>query len=254
MNEKELILKWKNEEKNASITGWDFSYIDGRYHEDTSFPWDYREVIKKHLLPDMKLFDIDTGGGEFLLSLNHPFKNCAASEGYEPNAQLCEKTLLPLGVDFRKGVASHLPFEDDSFDIVINRHGDFYPKEIKRVLKKNGLFITQQVGAENDRELVELLYGKSMPLPYPEQYLNKAKDKFSSAGFEILDEGECKKPIRFYDTSALVWFCKIIEWEFPSFSVESCVDGLFKAEEQIRKDGFVEAYTHRFFLVAKVCD
>ena len=53
--------------------------------------------------------------------------------------------------------------------MVINRHGDFNPDEIYRVLKPGGLFITQQVGAENDRELVELLCGQT-DLPFPEQY------------------------------------------------------------------------------------
>ena len=251
MNEKELILKWKNEEKNAVITGWDFSYIDGRYCEDTSFPWDYREVIKKYLTPDMKLLDIDTGGGEFLLSIKHPFRNCAASEGYVPNVALCEKKLLPLGIDFRKGVAKNLPFDNASFDIVINRHGDFCPKEIKRVLKKGGLFITQQVGAENDREFVELLYGRSLPLPYPEQYLCKAKEKFILEGFRILECGECKKPMRFYDTGALVWFCKIIEWEFVGFSVEKCIENLYKAKKIIEEIGKISCRTHRFYFAAK---
>ena len=45
--------------------------------------------------------------------------------------------------------------EDESFDACINRHGDFDPKELCRVLKPNGLFITQQVGDRNDRDLVE---------------------------------------------------------------------------------------------------
>ena len=43
---------------------------------------------------------LDTGGGEFLLSLHHPFQNTSATEGYPPNVQLCKETLLPLGIDF----------------------------------------------------------------------------------------------------------------------------------------------------------
>ncbi len=40
--------------------------------------------------------------------------------------------------------------------MVINRHEDFYVKELYRILKKDGIFITQQVGEDNDRDLVEL--------------------------------------------------------------------------------------------------
>ena len=160
MNTNELIKRWKAEEEIAHIHGWDFSHIEGRYMEEDDLPWDYREEILRYLKPEMRILDIDTGGGEFLLSLNHPHENTAATENYPPNVDLCRETLLPLEIDFRaadgKGV---LPFEDASFDMVINRHGDFNPSEIYRVLKTGGLFITQQVGAENDRELVELLCG-----------------------------------------------------------------------------------------------
>ena len=79
-----------------------------------------------------------------------------------------------------------LPFGDYEFDIVINRHGDFNAKEIHRVLKCGGIFITEQVGAENDRELVELLLGKT-ELPFPEKYLDIVKKRFCDVGFDILD-------------------------------------------------------------------
>ena len=170
MNRKELISAWKAEEKIAHIRGWDFSHIDGRYTEQGNLPWDYRAVIRQYLRPEMKIMDIDTGGGEFLLSLNHPHENTAAMENYLPNVELCREVLLPLGIDFRPGDGKEkLPFEDGSFDMVINRHGDFNAKEIYRVLKPGGLFITQQVGAENDRELVALLCGET-PIPFPDQY------------------------------------------------------------------------------------
>ena len=171
MNQKELLSIWKAEENTAFIHGWDFSHIDGRYTEQDDLPWDYRAVIEEYLHPEMKILDIDTGGGEFLLSLNHPHENTAAMENYPPNVALCKDVLLPLGIDFRPGDGKgNLPFDDGRFDMVINRHGDFNAEEICRVLKPGGLFITQQVGAENDRELVELLCGET-PIPFPEQYL-----------------------------------------------------------------------------------
>lgn len=248
---KRLIERWKAEEQIAYIHGWDFSHLDGRYTEQEDLPWNYRAVIGSYLRPEMKLLDIDTGGGEFLLSLHHPHENTATMENYPPNVQLCKEVLLPLGIDFRPGDGKEkLPFEDGSFHMVINRHGDFNPAEIFRVLKPGGLFVTQQVGAENDRELVELLCGKT-DVPFPEQYLSVAADGFRNWGFTILRGEECFRPIRFFDVGALVWFARIIQWEFPNFSVDTHLDNLLKAQKMLEETGAVTGSIHRFLLVAQ---
>lgn len=243
---------WRYEERAAHIHGWDFSHIDDRYTECAELSWDYREVILKYLKADMKLLDIDTGGGEFLLSLKHPFENISATEAYPPNVELCRNTLLPLGIDFREGDGKgKLPFDDCVFDMVINRHGDFNAEELYRVLKVGGLFVTQQVGAENDRELVELLLPKQKEVPFPEQYIKLTVEKFYDAGFKVLDQQESFQPIRFYDVGALVWFARIIEWEFPGFSVDNCLDELCYAQEILDTQGYIEGRAHRFLLVAQ---
>lgn len=247
----EWKIKWQAEESIAHIHGWDFSHIHGRYTEEEHLPWDYEAAVRRYLKPETKLLDYDTGGGEFLLSLGHPYRNTAATEGYPPNVALCESLLLPLGIDFRPcGDPARLPYGNASFDLVINRHGDFDPCELHRVLKPGGLFITQQVGAENDRELVELLL-PGTPLSFPEQYLSQAVARFEGAGFAILQAEEAFRPIRFYDIGALVWFARIIEWEFPGFSVERCWDRLCHAQLLLDNGGFVEGRIHRFLLVAK---
>ena len=251
MKEKELIDIWKKEESVAHIHGWDFSHIEGRYTEETDLPWNYQHIILDYLNPEMKLLDIDTGGGEFLLSLRHPYVKTSATEAYPPNIQLCRETLLPLGIDFRAGDGKDmLPFGDYEFDIVINRHGDFNAKEIHRVLKCGGIFITEQVGAENDRELVELLLGKT-ELPFPEQYLEIVKKRFCDVGFDILDAQECFRPIKFFDIGALVWFAHIIGWEFPNFSVDNCKNRLLYAQQILEQNGCIEGKIHRFLLVLR---
>ena len=254
MTQEERIAQWRKEESIAHIRGWDFSHIHGRYTEQEDLPWDYRSLILSHLRPEMQLLDIDTGGGEFLLSLEHPHENTAATENYPPNVALCAETLPPLGIDFRPGSGRQtLPFTDSRFDLVINRHGDFCPREIYRVLKPGGLFITQQVGAENDRELVRLLCGET-PLPFPDQYKKIASRQFREAGFEILREDECFRPIRFFDIGALVWFARIISWEFPDFSVDTHLSSLLEAQALLEQQGAIEGSTHRFLLVAKKPD
>ena len=251
MKENELIQAWKAEEEIAHIHGWDFSHIDGRYMEDTNFPWNYRQVIGEYLTSDMKLLDIDTGGGEFLLSLGHPYENTAATENYLPNVQLCKETLLPLGINFRQADGKDkLPFEDARFDVVINRHGDFNPREIYRALKSGGVFISQQVGAENDRELVDILCGE-LPLPFPEQYADKVAAAFQNEGFSILCKEECFSLIRFYDVGALTWFARVLPWEFTGFSVDTHIQNLMKAQHILENEGYIEGKTHRFLIVTQ---
>ena len=251
MQTEELYAVWKSEEDLAHIHGWDFSHIAGRYREQDDLSWDYRAVIGQFLRPEMKILDIDTGGGEFLLSLNHPYGNTAAMENYPPNVELCKEVLLPLGIDFRPDSGNgRLPFDDDSFDMVINRHGDFNAEEIYRVLKPGGLFVTQQVGAENERELVTLLCGET-PLPFPKQYLRITSETFREAGFQILRGEECFCPIRFFDVGALVWFARIIQWEFPGFSVDTHLEQLWNAQRLLEEKGSLDGMTHRFLLVAQ---
>lgn len=247
----EWIQKWKAEENIAYIHGWDFSHIEGRYTEETDFPWDYRKVIGEYLTPETKLLDVDTGGGEFLLSLGHPYENTAATENYAPNVKLCKEALIPIGIDFRQADGTGaLPYPDDSFDMVINRHGDFNPREIYRVLKKGGMFVSQQVGAENDRELVELLCG-DVPMPFPQQYADTVGEQFLNVGFSVLRKEECFRPIRFYDVGALVWFARVIPWEFPNFSVNTHLESLRNAQRILEDKGCIDGKTHRFLLVTR---
>ena len=199
----------------------------------------------------MKLLDYDTGGGEFLLSLRHPYENTAATEGYSPNVQLCREKLLPLGIDLRECAdASHVPFDDNSFEIIINRHGDLDPSEIRRMLKPGGFFVTQQVGSENDRELVDAVL-PGVEKSFPHNNLKEQREVFEKAGFDILMADEAFCPIRFFDVGAFVWFARIIEWEFPGFSIEKCFDRLLQLQRIIEKDGKIEGTTHRFLIVAQ---
>ena len=62
-----------------------------------------------------------TGGGELLLSFNHPYDKTSVTEAYEPNIKLCQETLSPLGInvypikqdDILTGI------KDSHFDIVL---------------------------------------------------------------------------------------------------------------------------------------
>ena len=247
---KKLEEAWKKEEKSARIIGWDFSHIDGRYTQ-LDLPWDYKNIVEHYINDDMSILDYDTGGGEFLLSLNHPYSKTSATEGYKPNVELCSNKLKPLGIDFKEcNNPSKIPFENEKFDAIINRHGSFDANELYRLLKKDGLFITQQVGEDNDRELVEMVIPNAKKT-FSHLNLSEQIKVFEEAGFSIVESAEAFCPIRFYDVGAFVWFARIIEWEFPGFSVDNCLDSLIKMQKTIDQKGYVEGTVHRYLIVAK---
>lgn len=251
MDREALRCAWQKEEESAHIRGWDFSHLRGRYTVETGLPWDYRQLVRQHLREDLELLDCDTGGGEFLLSLGHPYHRTAATEGYPPNAALCRETLSPLGIRFREcRDPSRIPFADGSFDLILNRHGSFHPGELRRLLRPGGLFLTEQVGENNDRDLVEMVLPGTAK-PFPHLNLAEQRARFADAGFHILAGKEAYRPIEFYDVGAFVWFARVIQWEFPGFSVERCFSQLLKMQEIIETSGKIRGTIHRYLIAAQ---
>lgn len=44
---------------------------------------------------------------------------------------------------------------------------------------------------------------------------------------------------------------QIIEWEFPGFSVDTCLDRLLHAQQLLERDGCIQGRIHRFLLAAQ---
>ncbi len=118
------------------------------------------------------------------------------------------------------------------------------------MLKGGGFFVTQQVGSENDRELVDAVL-PGLEKPFPHNNLKEQRAAFAEAGFDILKAEEAFCPIHFFDVGAFVWFARIIEWECPGFSVAKCFDRLLQLQKIIETDGKIEGTTHRFLIVAR---
>ncbi|MCI1857779.1 MAG: class I SAM-dependent methyltransferase [Sporolactobacillus sp.] len=253
MNELTLKAQWLKEEQ-TDFAGWDFSHLNGRW-ESAKLPWDYRQMVVTHLRPSDRLLDMGTGGGEFLLTLHHPYRQTAVTEAWPPNIRLIIKKLAPLGIHIyalsaKAGKTGAIPAPANSFNLIINQHAGFDIADVKRTLKPGGRFITQQVGAHNNQDLSKLLLPDYRPA-YPHNTLKQVTHDLTEAGFRIERHSDYFPSLRFFDVGAVVYYAKIITWEFPGFSVDRCFATLLKLQKQIEQAGYIQTHEHRFLIIAR---
>jgi SAM-dependent methyltransferase len=212
-----------------------------------------KKSLKSKLKPNDILLDMGTGGGELLLSLKHPHQQTYVTESYQTNYKLCKERLEPLGIKVEYiSQGGEIPFHNAFFDIIINRHDEYQLNQVYKALKPGGLFITQQVGHKNNLQLAQKVLGKDykakneMIKPFEE-----CVKEFKAHGFIVETQIEANVLTKYFDCYTLVYFCKIIEWEFPNFSVDAHIDNLRKINLEILENGYVEGQEHRWIIVAR---
>ncbi len=246
MNTKELY-DFLNREYNAPFIGWDFSYLHGRMEQDP-LPWSYKQIIQRYITGKSTLLDIDTGGGEFLSKVDNLPKNVYATEGYEPNLKIAKDRLGQKGITVVHTTEyDRLPFDDDYFEIILNRHGTFRIHEIKRLLSINGVFITQQVGSLNAIDLSASLGSKRQIDKY-EGLLSALIDARNNK-MKVIDYCEILGKYRFYDIGAVVYYLKCIPWQIEDFSVDKYFQKLQIMNDVIEDKGYIECIMHRYYLI-----
>ncbi|WP_346244323.1 class I SAM-dependent methyltransferase [Shouchella clausii] len=232
-----------------SFSGWNFEQLRGRVKEE-ELDWSYRNWVKESL-NQRTVLDMGTGGGEFLSSCA-PFQGKVyATEGYEPNVEIAQKALAPFGVCVRYiEDDDYLPFSDGTFDGIINRHESYSERELARILKPGGTFITQQVGGDDCKEINDAL---SLPLntEFAEWKLEVAVDRLVAHGFSIEAKTKAFPKQRFFDIGALIYYLRAIPWQAPGFSVERHMPQLDHIAQEIKKNGYFETTQHRFILKAR---
>ncbi len=138
------------------LTGWDFGWLEGRAAGPNP-SWSYPAAARELVRDSESLLDVDTGGGEMLASLGPRPGRVTAVEGWAPNLPVARERLGPLGVEVLFAPDAALPLDDDSVDLVLDRHGRLDAGEIARVLAAGGRLLTQQVGSDDCAELNEAL-------------------------------------------------------------------------------------------------
>ncbi len=228
MDDQALIAVWKGEEQQP-FQGWDFSHLNGRWHEDQP-SWSYEALVRQLLPQADSLLDMGTGGGEVLLSFKDTLPaRTVATEGYPPNFSIAQSNLKPHGIQvvfYDCGLDARLPFPDNDFAAIINRHEAYDGLEIARVLRPGGVFLTQQV---DGRDLDDMLAIFGVQPAYTHVNLTNCRHELEDAGLIIERADEWAGYSTFDDVGALVYFLHNAPWDAPEdFSVERYADQLLE--------------------------
>jgi hypothetical protein len=234
--------------EHQPFSGWDFSYIAGRFVE-VKPSWEYFAIVRKRMKGAKPMLDLGTGGGERLSSL-HPFPaETYATEGYPPNVLIARKRLQPLGVKVIEArEEGNLPFDDGFFELIIDRHTGYDAREVSRTLRQAGLFVTQQIGWLNNDEIHDLFQVEKQAHP---RTFEKDVDDLKAAGFRILATRAESHLSAFHDVGAVVYYLKAIPWEVPGFSVKKHERQLRDIHDLIQQNGRFEVTTSRCMIEAE---
>lgn len=240
-----LIAQWQAEEQQP-FAGWNFSYLTGRYHEEIP-PWSYEASVRDLAREADSLLDLGTGGGEKLLELKDALPaHTVATEGYAPNVPIARANLEPHGIKvvaYNIDEEARMPFDDDSFPCIIDRHEAFDAVEIARILRPGGVFLTQQV---DGRDLGEFLGWFGLQSTYLHVNLANCAKGLADAGLTIERAGDWSGKATFSDMGALVYFLHAAVWSAPpNFSVERYAKQLLN----IHKNNRPLSFTIRRFII-----
>ena len=236
---------------SADVTGWDFSWLDGRATEERP-PWGYARLLARRLPTVRSALDIDTGGGEVLAEAARLPARMCVTESWAPNAARARELLGPRGVEVhvtREGMP--LPFADATFDLVTARH-PVRPDwtEIHRVLVPRGHYLAQHVGPASAFELIEHFIG---PLPdhRPERDPLREAAAAEDAGLVVTDLRTARCRMDFFDIAAVVYILRKCVWWVPDFGVGRYRGRLRALDARIRHDGVFVAHSTRHLIEAR---
>jgi hypothetical protein len=247
---KELLA----EAEATAFQGWDFSALGDRLVLEPPH-WDFAEIVAQAAAGATTMLDMGTGGGEWLSSLRARAPITIATEGWQPNVAVATARLSAQGVpvvhtegapDNHHQVpsdrAGRLPFRTEVFDLVTNRHESFRATEVTRVLRRGGMFLTQQTqsGSQQFHELLE-----SEPPNIQELELDVVVVQLRDAGLSI-DEAEIGTATTvFADIGSLAWYLRSVPWAVPGFTVSTYRQALLRLH-----DGQIRVPHQRFWLRA----
>jgi SAM-dependent methyltransferase len=197
-------------------SGWDFARV--RWDRDPT-PWQYDDVVRRYLSRGSHVLDIGTGGGEVFLSMAADFGSGIGID-LDPgmiqvaNSHRHEQSISH--VRFATMDARELQFPDNAFDVVLNRHCFVDVVETARVLRPEGVFVTQQVAKNNTLNIIEAFgwtpssFGAAWWQP-----ITDLSSSFRELGFRIEVQADYDVSYWFRDLPSLVFWLKAVPLPEP---------------------------------------
>ncbi|TKD72138.1 class I SAM-dependent methyltransferase [Pseudalkalibacillus hwajinpoensis] len=145
--------------KVGKENGWDFSSLQLM---SEGVKWEFYDEVTKRVKKTDLLLDIGTGGGENLLKIASSLQLLIGIDLSKGMMETAEKNLHNSNVSnvrFAQMSSNSLQFPEGFFDVVSCNHAPFDSREVSRVLKSEGLFLTQQV-SEADKINIKEAFGR----------------------------------------------------------------------------------------------
>ena len=238
---------------------WGAGFLAGRYLPAPTH-WTYADIVRPYLDGASALLDMGTGEGGALRDLRPLPTRTVAYEAWLPTVPAAIATLRPIGVplvvcdaapdntDPAPSDQVGLPFVDGAFDLVLNRHESFESREIRRLLRPGGWFVTQQVGADDERSLCELLGLEADRATWD---LRTARSQVEAGGLEVIAGDEDRGHNQFTDVGALLAYVRTVPWAVPELDLDQLRPRLRTLHDECVRAGSVRTSRHRFWLAAR---
>ncbi len=242
------------EAESTAFQGWDFSTLGDRLLLEPPH-WDFAEIVASAAVWATTMLDMGTGGGEWISSLRARAPVTVATESWQPNVAIAAVRLRVLRVPVvqtegapdnhrqdPRDPTGRLPFRTEAFDLVSNRHESFRANEVARVLRSDGIFLTQQTHS-GSRQFHELL--GTAPGDLQELELDVLVSQLRDAGLSIDGAEIGTATTVFADIGALAWYLRSVSWAVPGFTVSTYRQALLRLH-----DGPIRVPHQRFWLRA----
>lgn len=113
--------------------------------------------------------------------------------------------------------------------LVLARHEAIKPREIARVSRPGGCFLSHQVIKDFMRELGDH-FTERVILP---DFFSNHRDSFSQPGMYMIRAEEYRDEIRFTELGHLAYQLVATPWTVPGFTIDTQIDGLVALNEKL---------------------
>lgn len=224
----------KHAARAHELTGWSLDVKPTSL--GPGLPWDYIGRAKELIRTARTVLDMGTGGGEAFSEICARYTGYAvATEPWDVNAPVAAKRLSAQGIPVVRASSLQLPFRDEQFDLVLNRHEELDPTDTTRVVAAGGRVLTQQVHPDDWKELRDFFPRKTDFGPHFDLY----RAGFERAGLRIVQALVYERPVA-YRLGDLVYMLVAAPWTIPDFDLDRDLDALLAVERALsRPEGIV---------------